>query len=358
MKPSLFVLLLVASGSIACSAADGDITGDQTDGGAVDEDGNPIGDDSGVLPGEDGSIDDTGTATTDDTGTGGTKDTGSGMTDTKPPPEVPGAVYGAKCAEMTADDTAAWQDIAIVRGKAKMGALDCNAAIQKAARAHASYIVQNGGKLTHTETMGNPGFTGVNFWDRMSAAGFSGPGSAMFEVVHSLGDGHGSILGSDGWINTLYHRIPFVSFGAKGYGFGNNSGKFATIDFSSGGSSPGKTALAPWPADGDTGVYSTFRCASEIPNPIPGATYAGYPVSLTGGGALSVTTHTMSTGGANVDHVFITKATDGAGLVPESQVYLIAKSPLKTNTKYDVHMAGTVSGSAFDTTWSFTTGAK
>jgi uncharacterized protein YkwD len=355
MKPSLFVLLLSAMVASGCSAADGDITGDQADG-AVDEDGNPIGDDSGVLPGEDGSVDDTGTVTTD-TGTGGTKDTG-GTTDTKPPPVVPGAVYGAKCADMTADDTAAWQDIAIVRGKAKMGALDCNAAIQKAARAHASYIVQNGGKLTHTETMGNPGFTGVNFWDRMSAAGFSGPGSAMFEVVHSLGDGHGSILGSDGWINTLYHRIPFVSFGAKGYGFGNNSGKFATIDFSSGGSSPGKTALAPWPADGDTGVYSTFRCASEIPNPIPGATYAGYPVSLTGGGALNVSTHTMSTGGATVEHVFITKATDGAGLVPDSQVYLIAKAPLKTNTKYDVHMAGTVNGTAFDTTWSFTTGAK
>ena len=48
----------------------------------------------------------------------------------------------------------------------------------------------------------------------------------------------------------------------------------------------------------------------------------------------------------------------GAGLVPDSQVYLIAKAPLKTNTKYDVHMAGTVNGTAFDTTWSFTTGAK
>ncbi|MGZ3416548.1 MAG: CAP domain-containing protein [Polyangiales bacterium] len=348
--------LLATCGGVACSAADGgDISGD--DGGTVDDDsGTPV--DDGGTPIDDGGGTTDSSSSGTDTGSGGTKDTGTVTMDTKPPPVVPGAVYGAKCADMTADDTLAWQDIAIVRGKAKMGALDCNDAIQKAGRAHASYIVLNGGKLTHTETSGNPGFTGVNFWDRMSAAGFSGPGSAMFEVVHSLGDGHGSILGSDGWINTLYHRIPFVSFGAKGYGFGNNSGKFATIDFSSGGSAPSKSAISTWPADGDTAVYTTFRCASEIPNPIPGATYAGYPVSLTGGSALNVSTHTMSTGGAAVDHVFITKATDGAGLVPDSQVYLIAKTPLNPSTKYDVHVAGTVGGASFDSSFSFTTGTK
>jgi uncharacterized protein YkwD len=345
--------LLVACSAFACSSADG---GDGTTPGGDEDGGTNPGDESGSNPGDDSGTNPGDDSSTNPSDSGTTTDTGGGTTDTKPPPMIPGAVYGAKCADMTADDSKAWEDIAIVRGKAKMGALDCNDAIQKAARAHANYIVLNGSKLTHTETMGNPGFTGVNFWDRMSAAGFKG--SPMFEVVHSLGDGHGAILGPDGWINTLYHRIPFVSFGAKGYGFGNASGKFATIDFASGGSTPSKTTISTWPADGDTGIYPTFRCASEIPNPIPGATYAGYPVSITGGSALTITTHTIQTGGADVEHVTIDKKSDGAGLVPDTQVYFIAKSPLKPSTKYDVHVAGTVGGTPFDQSFSFTTGAK
>lgn len=339
---------------LACSSADGNIESDGTNTGDDSGTGNDSGDDA--SPAEDGvSPEDDSGGTTSDSGST-TSDTGSTATDTGPDPMVPGAVYGAKCGTMSADDTKAWNDIAVVRGKSKMGALDCIDAIQKGTNAHANYMQLNGG-LTHTETSGKPGFTGVNFWDRMKAAGFSGPGYAMFEVIHSLGDGHGAILGPDGWINTLYHRIPFVSFGAKGYGFGNNSGKWATIDFSSGGATPSPTAISTWPVDGDTGVYTTFRCASEIPNPIPGATYAGYPVSITGGGALNVSAHTIEGPSGAVDHVFITKATDGAGLVPDSQVYLIAKTPLAKSTKYHVHVTGTVSGSPFTADFVFTTGS-
>lgn len=337
------LLLFVAAPIAACSSADGDM--------------------STVLAGDDtGALDDTGDdgGTADDTGSGTKTDTGSGTTDTAPPPDpppVPGAVYGSKCGTMSADDLKAWQDIAIVRGKAKMGALDCIDTIQKASNAHANYMQLNGG-LTHQEVSGKPGFTGVNFWDRMKAAGFAGPGGAMFEVIHSLGDGHGAILGESGWINTLYHRIPFVSYGAKGFGFGNNTGKWATIDFSSGGATPAATAVSTWPVDGDTAVWTTFRCASEIPNPLPGQTYAGYPISLTGAKALAITEHAITQGTNTIDHAFLTKVTDGAGLIPDSQVYLIPKNPLLKSTRYDVKVSGTVGGAAFTQTWSFTTGAK
>jgi len=337
---ALFFLVLAAP-LAACSAADGG--GDPT-----------------TIAGDDtGSLDDTGG--TDD---GGATDTGSttdtGPKDTAPlpdPPPVPGAVYGAKCTTMTADDFKAWEDIAILRGKAKMGALDCIDTIQKASNAHASYMQLNGG-LTHKEVDGKPGFTGVNFWDRMKAAGFTGPGGAMFEVIHSIGDGHGSILGESGWVNTLYHRIPFVSFGAKGYGFGNNSGKWATVDFSSGGATPAATTVAMWPVDGDKDVWTTFRCASEIPNPLPGQTNAGYPVSITGAKALAITEHVITQGGTTVDHVTLTKTTDSSGLIPDTQAYFIPKAPLLKSTRYDVKVSGTVGGAAFSQTWSFTTGAK
>lgn len=330
--------LLLASSIVACSSADGGGFG-------------PIGGDAGddeTGSNESGSNDDSGSTT----------DSGSGTPDVKDPPVVPGAVYGKKCTTMTADDLEAWEDIAILRGKTKMGAIDCVDTIQKASANHANYIQLNGGKLTHDEVAGNPGFTGAKFYDRMKAAGFAGPGSPMFEVIHSLGDGHGSILGESGWVNTLYHRIPFVAFGAKGYGFGNNTGKWATVDFSSGGSAPSPTAVATWPVDGDTGVWTTFRCASEIPNPLPGQTLAGYPISLTGAGNLTITEREITQAGAVVEHVFLAKGSDSTGLIPASQAYLIPKAPLMRSTKYDVHVKGTVGTTPFDLAWSFTTGAK
>lgn len=355
MTPRILLALCFAS-LAACSSADGGITGDPQptdETGATDNDSETP--DEGTNP-EDSGLEADSSAPKTDTGAT-TTDTGTAMMDTSPPP-IPGAVYGSKCATMSADDLKAWEDIAVVRGKSKMGALNCIDGIQKAANNHASYIQLNGGTITHTEVMGKPGFTGVNFWDRMTAGGFKGPGSAMFEVIHSLGDGRGAILGESGWINTLYHRIPFVTYGAGGYGFGNNSGKWATVDFSTGGATPPATAISTWPVDGDTGVWTTFRCASESPNPLPGQTNAGYPVSLTGGKALSIISQQITKAGADVPLVLFTKASDSTGLIPDTQVYLIPKTPLTPSTRYDVKVKGTVGGSPFDLAMSFTTGTK
>jgi hypothetical protein len=325
--------ILLASSVAACSSADAGF-------GPVSE----------TTPGDE-------TASDDEVGmseAGIASDTGAA--DVKDPPVIPGAVYGKKCTAMTGDDLEAWEDIAVLRGKTKMGAIDCIDTIQKASANHANYIQLNGGKLTHDEVVGNPGFTGAKFYDRMKAAGFAGPGSPMFEVIHSLGDGHGSILGESGWVNTLYHRIPFVAFGAKGYGFGNNTGKWATVDFSSGGAAPSPTAVATWPVDGETNIWTTFRCASEIPNPLPGQTVAGYPVSLTGGAKLTITERTIMQGTTVIEHVFFTRAQ--STLIPDTQVYLIPKTPLLRSTRYDVKVKGTVGTTPFDLATSFTTGAK
>lgn len=333
--------------ALGCSSADGDIGSDPQN-----ADSQTTGDET--TPGEDTGTPEGDTASPP-ADTGATTDAAP-PPDTAPPP-VPGAVYGKKCATMTADDLEAWEDIAVLRGKAKMGAVDCIDTVQKAANAHANYQQLNGA-MSHDEVAGKPGFTGAKFWDRMKAAGFTGPGSAMFEVIHSLGDGHGSILGESGWVNTLYHRIPFVAFGAKGYGFGNNTGKWATVNFASGGTAPSPTAVSTWPVDGDTAIWTTFRCASEIPNPLPGQTFAGYPISLTGAAKLTLTEHVLTQGATTVEHVFLTRTSDSTGLIPDTQVYLIPKAPLAKSTRYDVKVKGTVGTAPVDLSFSFTTGAK
>lgn len=349
----LLVLLATSTTAFACSGSLDDPGIDQGETGNADDSAlGADGNDQDATPGSDTNVGGDTNVGSDTTPPPG--DTSPPPTDTTPP-TVPGAVYGAKCTGMSANELKAWTDVAIVRGKAKMGAIDCIDAIQTAARNHSHYMEVNG-LLTHTEDASKPGYTGVNFWDRMSAAGFGGPGSAMFEVAHSINDGDGSILGEGGWINTLYHRIPFVSFGAGGYGFGAGASAYSTMDFASGGSTPSPSTISTWPVDGDTEIWTTFRAASEIPNPLPGKTNAGYPVSITGGAALSVSTHTLTDpSGTAIDHALITKATDSSGLVPDSQAYLIASNPLNPTTKYTAHFAGTSGGAAFDVTFSFTT---
>lgn len=193
----------------------------------------------------------------------------------------------------------------------------------------------------------------------MKAARLHGPGSARFEVVQlDPPTRTARVLGEGGWITDPYiYRIPSVLYGAKGYGFGAST-KASTIDFSSGGAKPAAGTLATWPVDGDTAIWTTFRCASEVPNPSPGQTFAGYPVSLTATGALAITEHTIDGGTGALEHVMLMKGADSTGLIPADQVYLIPKAPLKVSTKYTVKIAGTSGGAAFSKTWVFTTGTK
>ena len=337
------LLSIGAAGALALACSSGD--GSTGDGGGGDDGGAVPGDDGGTNPGSDG-----GTNPGSDGGTNPPPDSGT-------PQPPPGAVYGAKCTILDANESKATDEVAVVRGKAKLPAMNCSDAITKAGRNHSSYIGQNGWALTHTEVQNKPGFTGVNFWDRMTYAGYKG--SAAFEVVHSTSDAHQAITGQNGWINTLYHRIPFVAYGTLDFGFGaasGNGGATSTTDFGSG-NTFSKTAVTTWPPDGDTGVWTTFHNAYESPNPLPNQQVAGYPITVIGGGALAITTHDVTQNGAAVDHIMMNSSNDPVKLIPASQVYLIPKTPLSKNATYKTHVAGTVSGSAFDVTFSFTTGA-
>jgi uncharacterized protein YkwD len=315
----------------------------------VDLDGSP-GDDGGttpdgsVLPSPDGS-----------TGTDAAPNDSSTVPDTGTV-TPPGPVYGNKCTGTDANEAKAADEVAIVRGKAKLPPMNCVNSVMQAARNHSSYIGQNGWTLTHTETQGKPGFTGVNFWDRTSYTGYTG--SPSFEVVHSVSDAHEAITGQNGWINTLYHRIPFVAYGTKDYGFGyaSGGGQTSTTDFGSG-NSASKTAMTTWPANGDTAVWTTFHNAYEIPNPLPNQQVAGYPITIVGGAALTLATHDITANNGAVSHIVMSSSNDPAGLIPSSQIYLIPNNVLSKNTKYTVHVTGTVNGQAYDLAFAFTTGS-
>ncbi len=322
---------------LACSGGDGtDLDGSTGDGSPQND---------GAPPNDASSGSDADATSSVDSGT----DSG--------PVTPPGPVYGAKCTGTDTNEATATDEVAIVRGKAQLPPMNCVDTAMQAARNHSNYIGLNGWTLTHTESSSNPGFTGVQFFDRMVYTGYTG--SPSFEVIHSLADAHAAITGATGWINTLYHRIPFVAYGTKDFGFGaasSTQGQTSTVDFGSGNQAPSATSMTTWPANGDTGIWTTFHNAYESPNPLPSQQVAGYPITIVGASALTLATHDVTANNAAVAHIVMNKANDPVGLIPSSQIYLIPNSVLSTNTTYVVHVTGTVNGSPYDMTFSFTTG--
>lgn len=268
------------------------------------------------------------------------------------------AVVGADCTNPNADAQAVKASIDAIRTASGMNAINCNNKIRKAAIAHSKYMSLNGIQ-THAEEAGKPGFTGVNFADRMYAAGFPQDNPANYPGAEVIGSGKGSeaIDGKYGLMNSVFHRIIFVTFNTKSYGFGNyisgNTSKYGTIDFARDYTAPLTTKVSTWPASGATGVYTTFDCATELPNPCSGL--VGYPISVSGGNNLTILTHTLKHNGNSVAHTIRSRANDPS--FSSMHFFMLPKAPLAKNTTYAVKVTGKVGDTSFTRSWSFKTGS-
>lgn len=193
-----------------------------------------------------------------------------------------------------------------------------------------------------------------------------------------------SNLGQDcdweGWIDTIYHRVPFVSpqigyagFGMAGTTDGHSPSERSTEDFG------GRNWDLVWPEpilypyDGQTGVPCEWD-AYESPNPlrlIPGALDAdGNPRAPTG----TVISASFAAGYVRATRLDQASITAADGTRPEfwafssanddrltDMVSVIPKQPLAPDTVYTVHLSGTYTKGwesqkvPFDITWSFRT---
>ncbi len=264
------------------------------------------------------------------------------------------AVTGTSCSSMNTEAMKVLAAINDIRTKMGMPALNCSDTIQKAAIAHAKYQGIND-LPGHQEIPGKPGFTGAHFSQRMDAAGYNG--IPMTEVICA---GCGGIQAVDAFMNSVYHRTPFVSFYAKSYGFGRyvigGLSQYATIDFGAGGSAPSATKRVVWPSANATGVPTTFDCTTESPNPCDaGLTEVGSPISLTGGSNLTVTSTKLVKAGTATGLALMVRKNSNDSKIPPSQVYMIPKSPLKPATTYTATVKGSLNNTSFTKTWSFTT---
>ena len=250
------------------------------------------------------------------------------------------------------------------RTQVGMSTLTRNARIDNAAQGHSDYQRINN-VVTHDQTAGKQGFTGVRLQDRMTAAGYVfGSPNAIGEVISATSNRSGFYMAEE-LITAIYHRFVIFEpvFREMGTGSATNSSSYTyfTADFATnngyGAGIPAGT-VAAWPFNGQTQVPVNFLSDYEEPDPVPDINEVGYPVSvhvdLTR--TLTVQSFTIRARGAtaNLATRLLAKGQD-ANTTTASAAAIVPLAPLAAATTYDVSFSGAINGTPVSKTWSFTT---
>lgn len=259
--------------------------------------------------------------------------------------------------EATVSQKAAHNLVLDRRQRAGVAGFQMDTAINTAAQAHADYFsahvseYQASGLSPHRQNVDwTEGFTGVTVGDRLSAAGAGAGGGGAYEVMAFSNTTGGAI---DGWMDTLYHRIPLIHPNATQWGYGEVIGG-ASCQVGDVLYGPAQTTIAKWPASSATGVDLSWNGLESPQPPLPaGESYPSGPVvTVSFGhsvGALSQAALTVKASGAEVP-VMSRDPSDDSWLSSTWSLY--ALDPLTPNTTYVVSFAGL---GAVPQTWEFTT---
>ncbi|GAB3459179.1 hypothetical protein GCM10027321_16360 [Massilia terrae] len=244
-----------------------------------------------------------------------------------------------------------------------MAALSHSTVIDIAAQGHSEYQRLNN-TVTHVQTVGKPGFTGVTELDRLTAAGyvFANASHAYGEVISATQGQNGAYM-AEQLITAIYHRFVIFEpvFKEMGTGAASTSSGYSyfTADFTANnGYGPGLAAgtVAVWPFGGQTQVPVNFFSDYESPDPVPDLNEVGYPISVHANISSTLTVQSFTVqprGGSNLNVRLLTHATDTETVQSGAAIIPLAK--LASGTTYDVSFSGAVDGRPVSRTWSFTT---
>lgn len=255
----------------------------------------------------------------------------------------------------SADAEAGLAQANVYRALLGLSDFSLDSTLNDAAQAHADYMSTNN-TITHQESSSDDGYTGEWAWDRAEAAGYDWPaGTAISEVVSS---GYSPAGAVDGWMNSVYHRIPFTTPGVPATGFGQ-AGTYSSMTLVL--SVPDVENVAVlYPADGQTDVPASFNSDEEFPDPAPGTNRVGPPISVTVGDTsigrdaanpYSLSLESASLSGPDGDVELLTADPDSDDQLFNT-VMVLPTEPLKAGAVYGV--AVTVSWSGGDQTLSGT----
>lgn len=246
-----------------------------------------------------------------------------------------------------------------VRRHANLSTVQFDDVLSHGCRLHARYLRLNArrpevqGMGAHEEDAKLPGYTA----EGAKAGRASDIAFGDFEPIGAL----------DGWMATLYHRVPILEPNLRKVGFGcirgQGLGWITVLDVFT--DRDKKTATRPvvWPVDGQADVPLHFPPGGETPNPIPNdeTGRAGYPITAffpREAPLLGAQAKLEDVQGQQVACWFSSPEAPANPKFERFQgttVCLIPKVPLRPVQSYRVTMSGTIAGAAWKKTWTFST---
>lgn len=238
-----------------------------------------------------------------------------------------------------------------------------NGRVDAAAQGHSDYQRVNN-VITHEQTPGKPGFTGIELGDRLAAAGYEfspSGGYAYGEVISSTFSTSG-IEAAEDLIAAIYHRFvifePMFKEAGAGAATVTGGNTYFTTNFTANGLNTGLGSgkLVIYPYADQNNVARNFMSDNEEPDPVPDRNEVGYPISIHADIMGNVTVSEFSVrprGGATLPVRLLSSAGDPQ--TPSSAAAIVPLSPLSPKTTYDVQFSGTVDQQPVSRSWSFTT---
>jgi hypothetical protein len=231
------------------------------------------------------------------------------------------------------------------------------------AERHARYLIANPSQQDldpHTEQAGTPLYFGATGSARARYFGYGGGNS---EVINWTQRAEEAL---DGWMSTIYHRLPLIYPGNTEMGYGVAAGSTGSVNvLETGPNQSGAGDWVAWPYNGQTDVPTAWD-GLESPDPFrlyPGtAGPVGYTLTLTyPGKAGRLTMNSYSLTGPN-GAVAVMPFDPSLDEHLSDTVALIPNHPLEPAARYTVTMAGQIDYGQgmqpYSRTWSFTTGAE
>jgi len=301
-------------------------------------------------------------------GGGGSGDGGGNTTPvtgpvTSNPPPVTPAPGAPTLTGSNATDGANW--INYRRAQVGVAVLSRNTLIDAAAQGHSDYQRINN-VITHDQTQGQPGFTGLTVTERLVAANY--PLQVLpwlaGEVISATTNTTGFTQAEE-LITAIYHRYVIFDPGFRDMGVGSATVSggytYCTADFAATGgyNSIGRGNIVTYPVANQTGVPVNFFSDTEAPDPVPNQNQVGYPISVhadnNSSDTVVVRSFTVAPRGGAALTTRLLSFDAGTNNTARNAAAIIPLAPLAANTTYDVSFSGTVAGTAVTRSWSFTT---
>lgn len=252
------------------------------------------------------------------------------------------------------------------RQQCGLPAVQENTALDKSADSHAKYLAANN-VMTDTESSSLTGYTGVTYTDRNVHFGYaqnlysSGVSAGYYTNATLTEAQYGQQL-VYGWLSGVYH-IAIGAWPITAVGIGETETTFngfpqVWASMSIGNLQP-VTQSGPltFPCQGTTGV--AYKASGESPTPPNTSGPWGTPVAVVGNptDTIVMTSGTMTdTLGTVINLQVLDSAKDPNRLLPAYEGVAYPATPLAANASYTVTLSGTVNGTPFSRTFTFTTG--